>query len=103
VPLSQYAEQAPTVHIASLEVFPRCFAAVCPHVCLIAPTTLVGAYEWTSWVCVRVGGGPYTGRSASRHPAGLCKTQVHIRIAPWWCATGWRATNTMNCGVSGTS
>jgi len=26
------------------------------------PDDVVGANEWTSWVCVRVGVGPYTGR-----------------------------------------
>jgi len=44
----------------------------------IAPTTLVGANEWTSWVCVRVGVGPFTGRFEALHPHRHVKYKLCI-------------------------
>jgi len=44
----------------------------------VAPTTSVGAYEWTSWVCVRLGVGPYTGPFEALHPQQALKRQICI-------------------------
>jgi len=53
----------------------------------VAPTTLVGADEWTSWVCVRVGVGPYTGRFEALHPRGCVVTKLYnvLRVCPGPC------------------
>jgi len=46
----------------------------------IAPTTLVGANESTSWVCVRVGVAPYTGRFGRLRPSAYV---VHGHLVIW--------------------
>jgi len=77
----------------------------------IAPTTLVGAYEWTSWaqegcVCVRVGVGPYTGPFGALHPLKALKRNICIvlKVIPSPCtkrargrSTSWKCKPCKNC------
>jgi len=62
----------------------------------IAPTTLVGAYDWTSWVCVRVGVGPCTGPFGALHTQKALKRNICIvlKVVPSPCTKRARDRST---------